>query len=556
MAAIIYYNRGVQLAAEKRFDEAIAAYFCALSLDPEFASAVKNVLGAFTNWSTDLSASGRHEDALEIIGVGLALAPEDATLRHNRKATWAHSAQAAIDKGRQDDALTVLRRAYEAVKDDQFLAMQAWVFIAPAEKLVEHSKWEEALAVAEAGLKKIDPASRGNLQQWRADLFARWSGRELDQDRFEEAARVLRNGLQTFPEDERLRNNLGYVAQQWAWETYQRDGLAAARSVLLGLLKDHTGVSHVRDAADNFARRVVIDLVGRGVYAKALAAVDQIGPLLADQGESQQLRRAVFDAHAQVFRTNQEREQALNVYREALEIQSDDESLLNNYLATWEACGDSFMAQKAWAEAVEVYAQAMDEQPGQRESRQNLGYCTSQLAVATAEKGGPEQAERLLVKLTTRFEKVPEVREAAAAHIHNTAIHLVDTGRFEAALATLARSGAIVEDEDRRARLSCYVYDRWADQHVRQQEWEQALELYREGLEQLRNDDHLSHNATVVWDAWAKTFIDQREWDAALQIYEQAVRQFPDAKLLKNNLEYCKQQQKPIKAQSSLTSRG
>jgi len=47
--------------------EALLAYFRALSLDPEFGSAVKNALAALANWSVELSQAKKWEDALEVV---------------------------------------------------------------------------------------------------------------------------------------------------------------------------------------------------------------------------------------------------------------------------------------------------------------------------------------------------------------------------------------------------------------------------------------------------------------------------------------------------------
>ena len=54
MAAMIYYNRGVDLLAEKRFAEAAAANAKALRLDPANATARGNLLATINNWSIEL----------------------------------------------------------------------------------------------------------------------------------------------------------------------------------------------------------------------------------------------------------------------------------------------------------------------------------------------------------------------------------------------------------------------------------------------------------------------------------------------------------------------
>ena len=58
LAAIIYYNRGVDLLAEKRFAEAAAANAKSLRLDPNNRTARGNLLATINNWSIHLGDSG------------------------------------------------------------------------------------------------------------------------------------------------------------------------------------------------------------------------------------------------------------------------------------------------------------------------------------------------------------------------------------------------------------------------------------------------------------------------------------------------------------------
>ena len=103
LVAITYYNHGVTLIREKRYHEALLAYFRAMSLDQEFNSAVKNALASLGNWSRDLAAEGKFEEAVNVLGTGVELAPKDATLVHNRKVVWGDWAMANAqgDQSRQ-----------------------------------------------------------------------------------------------------------------------------------------------------------------------------------------------------------------------------------------------------------------------------------------------------------------------------------------------------------------------------------------------------------------------------------------------------------------------
>lgn len=88
MAAVIYDNHGVGLGGRKRYQEALLAYFWAMSPDPEFGWAVKNALATLANWTLALAKDEQWEQAIAVVTTGLALAPQDPALRTNHHAVW------------------------------------------------------------------------------------------------------------------------------------------------------------------------------------------------------------------------------------------------------------------------------------------------------------------------------------------------------------------------------------------------------------------------------------------------------------------------------------
>ena len=75
LVAIIYYNRGVDLLSEGRFQEALAANAKALRLAPGHPRAWGNFLATMNNWAVWVGRSGQYTEAAELLRQGLALAP-------------------------------------------------------------------------------------------------------------------------------------------------------------------------------------------------------------------------------------------------------------------------------------------------------------------------------------------------------------------------------------------------------------------------------------------------------------------------------------------------
>ena len=81
LAAMIYYNRGVDLLAAQRFAEAADANSNALRLDPQNAVARGNLLATLNNWSIALGNAQQYAAAVGCLRQGLAIDPKFAPLR-------------------------------------------------------------------------------------------------------------------------------------------------------------------------------------------------------------------------------------------------------------------------------------------------------------------------------------------------------------------------------------------------------------------------------------------------------------------------------------------
>jgi tetratricopeptide (TPR) repeat protein len=102
LLAMIYYNRGVDLLAEKRFVEAAVANAKALRLAPGNATARGNLLVTLNNWAIELGAAARYAEAAELLRLGLAIEPDYAAFRLNYahlRGQWVRQLEAASPGG-------------------------------------------------------------------------------------------------------------------------------------------------------------------------------------------------------------------------------------------------------------------------------------------------------------------------------------------------------------------------------------------------------------------------------------------------------------------------
>jgi tetratricopeptide (TPR) repeat protein len=111
LAAMIYYNRGVDFLAEKHFAEAAAANAKALRLDPANATARGNLLATLNNWSIELVNSNRFDEAVQRLRQGMALDPQFAPFTQNFIHVHHQWAEDLCRTGRFDEAASLLSRA-------------------------------------------------------------------------------------------------------------------------------------------------------------------------------------------------------------------------------------------------------------------------------------------------------------------------------------------------------------------------------------------------------------------------------------------------------------
>ena len=121
LAAMIYYNRGVDLLAEKRFAEAAAANAKSLRLDPNNLTARGNLLATINNWSIHLGDSGHFAEAVALLRQGLAIDRKFDPFAQNYLHVHHQWVEHLCREGRFEEAVDILSRATAEMPDREYL---------------------------------------------------------------------------------------------------------------------------------------------------------------------------------------------------------------------------------------------------------------------------------------------------------------------------------------------------------------------------------------------------------------------------------------------------
>jgi len=121
VAAMIYYNRGVDLLSEKRFEEAARVNAKALRLDPTNATARGNLLATINNWSIELGNTKHFAEAVDLLRRGLALDPKFEAFAQNYVHVHHQWVDYLCSQRQFEEALSVLSQAVAEMPDRDYL---------------------------------------------------------------------------------------------------------------------------------------------------------------------------------------------------------------------------------------------------------------------------------------------------------------------------------------------------------------------------------------------------------------------------------------------------
>ena len=487
LVAIIFYNHGVFYAVGKEHLKAILSFFRAMSLDPEFGSAVKNALASMTQWSLELAKAGQYAEAAAVIETGVGLAPKDATLLHNRKYVWSQWADASMKAGKEEEALAVLRDAAAKIpaEAESWISMQAGLFIRRGEAFVKAKEWEKALETG--ATSKLDEKPRAQLDDWRSGVRTRWALSLIKEKAHEKALELLAKN----PRDKRTVQNIVYAVQEWAIASSEEEALKILRTQV----KRFEDLPGVRKVAIAHPERAIAALHKAGKFEESVACAVRFADFLR-------------------------------------EMSGDPDRLLT---VAWDGWGQTFLKKKDWGGAAGVYEKALKGLPENKLFLTNLKFVAQEWPRATYEKEGEAPAMEIVKAYSARF---PDVAQGYVQWVVST---LCKAAKFEEAVGAAGRHKELVKDPAAVARSA---YDQWANSHTKKKEWKEATDIYGRGLKEFPGDKALENNAGVVWDNWARTFWPAKDWAGAIKVYDEGLAQLPNSKALQQNRKYCEEQAK------------
>ena len=227
LAAMIYYNRGVDRLAEQRFADALADNAKALRLDAASATARGNLLAALNNWAIALASDGRYTDACARLEEGLSFDRGYAAFSTNYAHVYYEWVESLLKAGRYEEALATLDQGVQRLPGSPYFRpatldlYRRWI----AARLAG-GRVDEAWAVLARAEQRL-----GRSAELTAAAVAEFNSRALtllDEHRFEEAVTFLDGALARWPRAAALGDNRRIAVMHWAEPAFQQGDYAEA----------------------------------------------------------------------------------------------------------------------------------------------------------------------------------------------------------------------------------------------------------------------------------------------------------------------------------------
>lgn len=459
MAALIYYNHGVEFHRDGKYREALLANFRAMSLDPEFSSAVTNALAALSGWSRSLGQASEWEQAIAVSALGRRLSPDDEILASNQRAVWSNWAISLSASEDYAAALEILKRAEQEIPDQNFDPERIAVFLKPAEAAISRGEWQQAFAISNRAINLLEGAAQSEVGQWQSNLFLRQARSLIDVKDYDATAELLVQGLDAGADTKGVQRLARYLAQEWAKDS---DGIDEGLSRIVYLSNRFGALGNFDAVAENFAIQQINAGSSGRTLEEMLAVAQDIQPLITQTGSD-------FDAGAHAY----------NVYGRAL-IESGN-----------------------WQAAAELHSAGLSAHPNDYYLSRNARYVAQRWQATALSEGGPSDlgaVNAALRQLFPTFAVDPGFEENEIVRRVSAQLRDEDYDGAESFLT----SAQLLLSPDSFRELRILIINHRAQRAMDDNDWEAAATLYSNGREELNEATLFSNNVAYVAQEWTR----------------------------------------------------
>jgi tetratricopeptide (TPR) repeat protein len=355
-----------------------------------------------------------------------------------------------------------------------------------------------------------------------------------------DAVRWCFSGLALAPDDRGSLHNLGASLTNWGLALIEAGEYASAIEVL------EFGSSNLTEANKllrnlKFAWQKQIDALlesGNDASAvKAIAAAKNRFP--SEPGFLEPIDW--FCRLAQTRESASDWEGALAIFRRAQDSLSANVGLRlterrDQMFRRW---SQSFLKNNEFDRSAAVLSRALELSPDSRDIEAGIAFHTQEALETLHRDRGIDAAANHWTSLSERFPRSKSVGDIGWNFVMRTVHQQTSSGNFEMALQTIGQLQRVERIRDRLSGLKAAVHAERIRLRINDGAFEDAYTIFAEAILHQPEQDAIIRNGVALFDRWADQPIRNGDWDEAIRIYRKGLEALPGDSHLQNNLRFC-----------------
>jgi tetratricopeptide (TPR) repeat protein len=181
-------------------------------------------------------------------------------------------------------------------------------------------------------------------------------------------------------------------------------------------------------------------------------------------------------------------------------------------------------------------------QPEDREMAAGVAYHTQEALVSAFSKGGSKFVLKHIGDLRQKLPKFDPLQQQFEGFVRQTVEPLAESGQYDKAFGLFEELKPVFQNEAAFQQQRGTLYVIWGERLEKEKGFEQAYAKLLQGMQACPSCKLLSESAENCVARWGGDYLDKQQWSKAIQTYEFGLKTFPNSSVMKNNIEYCKQE--------------
>lgn len=201
----------------------------------------------------------------------------------------------------------------------------------------------------------------------------------------------------------------------------------------------------------------------------------------------------------------------------------------------------AYLKSREFDRSAAVLSRALEYTPSSREIEAGIQFHTQEALESLNRDHGVDAALKHWRELSERFPNSKAVGDMGWNFVMRTVLRQTNARKFDMALRTIEQLQSVEPFRHRLGDLTATVHAEHIRTRTNDGAFEDAYTIFAEAIGKQPGQNAILRNGIAMIDRWANRPISERNWDEAIRIYRKGLEVLPGNSHLQNNLRYCEQ---------------